>query len=317
MINKFKIYEYLENDASNYKIKDYIYHITTLEKYTQILKNRYLIPQNGISINNKKYNNRLYFTTSLIAAYDLSVNFNSYRDIEYNIILKLPSNIINNYNIDPLFKHGIYIDYKISVDNIIDIIYTDDLFNQFNDEDIELLYEYNYHDEDEDEENEYNPLEDINNIEIDNIVYHGSIRNINNDINDLSLGYSDWEAIWVTSEENIAKEFSDFPTADEVQIIYKIKLTIKDIADINNDLAIELIEYFGLSDIRELIPILTDYGYNGWKVTGAISRHIYDDIAIFYNNYLFDYTIKIIHNDNETKYISLQEANNYLEKIRY
>jgi len=76
------------------------------------------------------------------------------------------------------------------------------------------LYEY-YSDsdtEEEEKEDNYTPLEEIDNIEINDTVYHGSIRDIYDDINDLSLGYSDWDAIWVTYEEVIAREFSDLPT---------------------------------------------------------------------------------------------------------
>jgi len=68
--------------------------------------------------------------------------------------------------------------------------------------------------------------------------------------------------------------------------------------------------------MRESIKILIENGYNGWNVSGGISRHTYEDIAIFSEDYLSDYKVKIIHGDNETDYMTQIEANQYLEKIR-
>jgi len=177
-------------------------------------------------------------------------------------------------------------------------------------------FENYFYEDDYDEEDDYNPLEDINDIDINDTVYHGSIRDIDDEVTDLSKGYSDWDSIWVTYDENIAKDFSELPTEDEVQIIYKINLDVKNIAKIDNDFANELKDYFGIEDFREIIPILIDNGYNGWLVNGSISRKIYDDIAIFYTEYLKSYTIKIITEEIETDYMTLSDANDYLEKLR-
>jgi hypothetical protein len=130
---------YLENDAIGYNIGDYLYHITPTDNLIEI-KQKGFIPKDGIAINGKPFKNRLYFATSLIAAYDLSVNFSSYRDTYDYTILKINSNCIDEYNEDPLFVHGIYVDYPISNDCIINIISADDLFGKFNDEDLENLY---------------------------------------------------------------------------------------------------------------------------------------------------------------------------------
>jgi len=46
----------------------------------------------------------------------------------------------DGYEEDPLFIHGIYVDYPISNDCIINVIDADSLFNKFNDDDIENLY---------------------------------------------------------------------------------------------------------------------------------------------------------------------------------
>lgn len=131
---------YLKSDAIRYNIGEYLYHISPKRNLTEIKKNGF-IPKNGIAINGKPFKNRIYFATSLIAAYDLSVNFGSYKDNENYIIFKVKSNCVDNgYEKDPLFVHGIYVNYPISNKYIVDIIDADDLFTKFNDEDIENLY---------------------------------------------------------------------------------------------------------------------------------------------------------------------------------
>jgi hypothetical protein len=130
---------YLKSDAVGYDVGEYLYHVTPLKNASQIKKYGF-IPKDGISINNKPFKNRLYFATSLIAAYDLTVNFGSYKDDEEYVIFKIKSDCINNYKRDTLFAHGIYVDYPISNTCIIDVIHANDLINKFSDDDIENLY---------------------------------------------------------------------------------------------------------------------------------------------------------------------------------
>ncbi len=146
MINRVKSFEqfvnenYLQSDARGYNIGKYLYHITPKRNVAKIKKNGF-IPKDGVAINNKPFKNRLYFATSLIAAYDLSVNFGSYKDNEEYVIFKVKSDCVNNgYEEDPLFVHGIYVDYPIPNTYIVDVINASDLFNKFNDNDIENLY---------------------------------------------------------------------------------------------------------------------------------------------------------------------------------
>jgi len=143
MIKYFKKFlkenNHIKSDAIGYNIGEYIYHITQIENLNSIKQNGFT-PKDGISINKEKFENRLYFATSLIAAYDLSVNFGSYRyDGDY-IIFKLKSDCINDYEDDGLFKHGIYVDYNISYNCVVEVINASELFNIFDDDDIEKLY---------------------------------------------------------------------------------------------------------------------------------------------------------------------------------
>lgn len=138
-IQEYLIENYLKTDATGYNIGDFIYHITPKTNVSEIKKNGF-IPKDGITINNKPFKNRLYFATSLIAAYDLSVNFTSYRNNDEYVIFKLKSECINKYEKDPLFLHGIYVDYSIPYSCVVSVIDADDLFDKFNEDDIENLY---------------------------------------------------------------------------------------------------------------------------------------------------------------------------------
>jgi hypothetical protein len=64
------LHESLESDAVGYEIGDYLYHVTLTSNLPKI-KRQGLIPKDGVAINGKPFKNRLYFATSLIAAYDL------------------------------------------------------------------------------------------------------------------------------------------------------------------------------------------------------------------------------------------------------
>ena len=131
--------DYMESDAIGYNIGKYIYHVTIKSNKDNIYKNGFL-PKDGITINKKEFTNRLYFATSLISAYDLSVNFSSYKGDEEYIIFKIDSSCLREYEEDPLFQHGIYIDYRIPSKYIVEVMDAEDLFNKFDDDDIEDLY---------------------------------------------------------------------------------------------------------------------------------------------------------------------------------
>jgi hypothetical protein len=138
-VEELKFSNEIESDAMGYDIGDYLYHITPVSNFNTII-NKGFIPKNGISINGKPFENRLYFATSLISAYDLSVNFGSYRDDAEYVIFKIKSDCIDDYEEDDLFAHGIYVDYKVSNKCIVGYVNADDLFNKFDDEDLENLY---------------------------------------------------------------------------------------------------------------------------------------------------------------------------------
>jgi hypothetical protein len=138
-IEELKFSNKIESDAMGYDIGDYLYHITPVSNFNTII-NKGFIPKNGISINNKPFENRLYFATSLISAYDLSVNFGSYRDDSDYVIFKIKSDCTNDYEEDDLFAHGIYVDYKVSNKCIFGYVNANDLFNKFDDDKLHVLH---------------------------------------------------------------------------------------------------------------------------------------------------------------------------------
>ena len=127
------------SDAIGYEVSDFIYHTTSLRNLDKI-KRQGFKPQSGVAINNTTYEDRIYFATSLIAAYDISVNFSSYKDEYDYVIFKVDSQCLQSYQLDPLFVHGIFVDYSIDKKYIVNIINTDDLFNKFDEEDLDNLY---------------------------------------------------------------------------------------------------------------------------------------------------------------------------------
>jgi hypothetical protein len=131
---------YLPDDSIGYDVGEFIYHTTPKKNLDYILSNG-LKPRDGVSIDGKSFKNRLYFATSLIAVYDLYVNFTSIRQYEDYIIIKIDSKCLEHgYSLDNLFVHGIYIDYPIDKNCIVDIIDAESLFNKFNEDDLENLY---------------------------------------------------------------------------------------------------------------------------------------------------------------------------------
>jgi hypothetical protein len=132
---------YLSNDAVGYSVGDYLYHVTPKKNLLNIIQNGFE-PKDGVAINGKPFKNRLYFATSLIAAYDLCTNFQSYRDgyDEWSIIKVKSVCVKDGYENDPLFVHGIYVNYPIKPDFMVDVIDYDNLFGKFRDEDFEELY---------------------------------------------------------------------------------------------------------------------------------------------------------------------------------
>lgn len=67
-------------------------------------------------------------------------------------------------------------------------------------------------------------------------------------------------------------------------------------------------EKYGLNDFRDLIPILQEKGFNGWKTTGAIDTTRYDDYAVFDLTCIQIEAVKLWMDGTWTDYISIDKA---------
>lgn len=142
MRNHVRLFEeFMASDARGYDVGEYVYHVTPVENLATIMRVG-LVPRDGVAINGRKYENRLYFATSLIAAYDISVNFQSHgRGREYSIIKVSSEAVARGRENDPLFEHGIYVDYPVGPGAIIGVTMANDLFGKYDDVDLDRLYE--------------------------------------------------------------------------------------------------------------------------------------------------------------------------------
>jgi len=169
-----------------------------------------------------------------------------------------------------------------------------------------------------------NPIEEINSIELNGTVYHGSSVDLTEDdatlISELREDYSDWDAVWVSDEESIAEEFSENSNwGDEdslLYVVYEIEANCDNLAELPYDLTQELKEFYGLEDFREIIPTLTQNGYNGWLTTGSIGNRQYEDYALFNPSCLQIKRVKFLVGDEWTEYMSIQEGEEFLESLK-
>lgn len=160
------------------------------------------------------------------------------------------------------------------------------------------------------QDNEYNI--EIPKTEIDGIFYHGTNLVDGNFIDELNFGYSDYNALWFTKDEHIADQFADNSyfndDYDAIKTLYEVEIESNNIADISYELYKEIIEFYGLFDLRESIPILKQEGFDGWVTLGSIGQNIYDDYAIFNEDIINIKKCKLFIDNKWTDYMSLENA---------
>lgn len=154
---------------------------------------------------------------------------------------------------------------------------------------------------------------------ISGTFYHGSaISNDDYVFDEFDSSYSDWGAVWLADDESVAEEFSDrFGTDDgEYRIVFAVSAKLNAIADISNELVDEIVDMWGIEDIREAIPLLQQKGYNGWELSGSLDLMHYNDIAIFYPEDINILKVKMFVNDDWTDYMEIDDANGLLNSLR-
>lgn len=156
----------------------------------------------------------------------------------------------------------------------------------------------------------------IPSIKLNGEFFHGTIIEKGESIfEEFQEGYSDWNAVWFSEDENISREFSeDKNWGDEnfINILYKVQINAKKIADISYELSEKISNYFDLDDFRDIIPELIKKKFQGWCVPGSIDTHKYNDYAIFDLSTIEIIGVSFKDGDNWTDYISIRDANRIL-----
>jgi len=128
-----------------------------------------------------------------------------------------------------------------------------------------------------------NILEDLYSGPYQGTCYHGSyVEHGENLFNDLTDDYSDWEAVWVTPDQDVAKEFAASRGGDiGTPIVFQIKVKLDNMATITQSDSREMHDELDLYTLQEAIPYLRQYGYDSWHTMGSMGYHGYEDIAVF------------------------------------
>lgn len=125
----------------------------------------------------------------------------------------------------------------------------------------------------------------IPSITINNTFYHGTAIYKQDEVFSRFSFNGDWDGIWFTDDKEIAISFGDnWSNSDNNVYVFEVKIKAHKIANIGYDLFTDLKEYYEIEDFRELIPILKDMGFNGWKTIGSIDTKVYDDYCLFYTH---------------------------------
>lgn len=127
-----------EDTLELFMLPDFVYHISPIENRNSILNKGIILKTGGTSHLYRTYTPRIYLACSLIAAYDLYLNFNAHNGKEY-LVYKIDKNKLSgNIYEDSKFAHGIHIDKNIPKEAIVEVIDPNAL--KYNEEDLDNLY---------------------------------------------------------------------------------------------------------------------------------------------------------------------------------
>jgi hypothetical protein len=91
-------------------LPDVLYHVSPIKNKSSILNNGIELKTGGNTYLNRTYDPRIYLATSLIAAYDIQLNFSSHTDLDY-IIFEIDTKTLNGkFYEDSKFAHGVWTD---------------------------------------------------------------------------------------------------------------------------------------------------------------------------------------------------------------
>jgi len=184
-------------------------------------------------------------------------------------------------------------------------------------------------DEDLDEDLEEEDFEDDSIIDSEPFeanCYHGSVIQPNEKIfTEISTQYSSYDAIWVTTDENIAKEFAtrfestSTPESENIPVVFRCFVHLDNCIQIyDKDTWSEIAEMYGFSPnyMADAISNLKTMGYDGWKTIGDINGMTYDDISSFYEGKVQITGLKIMTPEGWSAFVDLTTGNQMIEQLR-
>lgn len=120
-------------------VEEYLYHVTPASSIAKIMKEGIQPQTGGRTFLNRTYSPRIYLATSLIAAYDLQVNFAAHDGLQYKILEIDASKIPGaGFHPDDKFVHGVWTTTAIPVNAVVKVIDPSTL--SYEDDALESLY---------------------------------------------------------------------------------------------------------------------------------------------------------------------------------
>ena len=147
--------------------------------------------------------------------------------------------------------------------------------------------------------------------------YHGTVMDRNVFFNELKMINSEWEAIWFSEEEEVAREFTndreDGMENGELTVIFLLEVKAKKIIDLSYEETQQLGDEYGFYDFRESISFLRKK-YNGWIVPGSIGYVRYRDMCVFDPKFIKVKGISFKESEDEwTPYMDILKAKAYVD----
>jgi len=152
-------------------------------------------------------------------------------------------------------------------------------------------------------------------VSIDGEFYHGTMED-RGEIPNLQTGYYDWDALWFSTEPDVADQFSDYRGGEGVHVMWVANIKSDKIVYLNEQDFNDIKEHYGYEDLREAIHMFEQQGFDGWQTLGSIDWTQYDDFAIW-NEDIIDYIgVRLKINGEWTDVMSKDDAEEMLAQTR-
>lgn len=122
---------------------------------------------------------------------------------------------------------------------------------------------------------------DIPIVSVSGTFYHGTSTDVDDEpFDEFDIDYSEYPAIWITDDKQVAAQFSKWHSGD-VNYLYTVKYDSDSMVYIDQNTYSMLMNYLEINDIRDAIYFLSENGFDGWVTIGSIGNKRYNDVAVF------------------------------------